>query len=218
MKVLLICDDLWHPAEVLERGLGCLAADGYELDFVKTAKDILTPEMLRRYPVIINAKGNSVNAANNEPWFEETVTEVMPEDFKEYIEQGGGFIALHAGNTYRKETQKAFSDLIGNSFLGHPLRCPVTVKPVGSHPVLSGVESFTERDEHYQIGDLAQDIDVFLETESKPGGTQVAGYSRSIGEGRLCVITPGHTLAMLENKNFRRLLENAIEWCAGKKG
>lgn len=214
----MICDDLWHPADVLERGLGSLRAEGYELDFVKTAKDILTPAMLREYPVVINAKGNSVNAANPAPWFEPTVTEVMPEDFGQYVEEGGGFLALHAGNTYRKDTQKAFSDLIGNSFLGHPLRCPVTVKTVGFHPVLEGVEGFTERDEHYQIGELAQDIDVFLETESESGGTQVAGYTRNIGKGRLCVITPGHTLAMLQNENFRTLLKNAIDWCAGKRG
>ncbi len=217
MKILFLCDDLWHPAEVLERGLGSLCEEGYELDFVKTAKDILTPAMLKEYPVVVNAKGNVVNAANTAPWFEPAVTEVMPEDFKRYVEQGGGFIALHSGNTYRRDTQKAFSDLIGNSFQGHPLRCPVTVIPVGSHPVLDGVEGFTERDEHYQIGDLAQDIDVFLKTESESGGTQVAGYTRNIGKGRLCVLTPGHTLAMLQNKNFQRLFKNAVDWCAGKK-
>lgn len=218
MKVLFICDDLWHPAEVLMRGLSSLQKEGYELDFVRTAKDILTPAMLREYPVVVNAKGNAVNAANSEPWFEPTVTEVMPEDFAQYVEEGGGFVALHAGNTYRRDKLKSFCDLIGNSFQGHPLRCPVTVEPVGFHPILDGVEGFAERDEHYQIGDLAEDIDVFLKTKSEPGGTQVAGYTRNIGKGRLCVLTPGHTLAMLQNRNFQRLFMNAVDWCAGKKG
>lgn len=85
MKILLICDDLWHPAEVLRRGLADMDRAKFQLDFVMTAKDILTPELLREYPVIINAKGNAVNAANTAPWFEPTVTEVGPAEFREYV-------------------------------------------------------------------------------------------------------------------------------------
>ena len=59
MKVLLIYDDLWHPAEVIDRGLKSFPArfDEYELDCVRTAKDILTPEFVQAFPVVIIAKG-----------------------------------------------------------------------------------------------------------------------------------------------------------------
>ena len=46
MKILVLCDDKWHPAEVVEKGMAFLTEEGFELDFVKDAKDILTPEML----------------------------------------------------------------------------------------------------------------------------------------------------------------------------
>lgn len=57
MKILILCDDKWHPAEVVERGLAFLVEEGHALDFIRDAKDILTPAFLGRYPVVINAKG-----------------------------------------------------------------------------------------------------------------------------------------------------------------
>lgn len=214
MKVLVLCDDKWHPAEVVEKGMGYLDQEKYQFDFVKAAKDILTPELIREYPVVINAKGNAVTGANDAPWFEKTVTEVGPEEFRQYVEEGGGFISLHAGNTFNCTDCKEYTDFVGNSFVTHPLRCSVTVRVSAEHPVTKGVNTFTERDEHYELDHFAGDMLPLLETVSEPGGTQIAGYVREIGKGRLCVLTPGHTLAVWQNENFRRLLMNSIDWCA----
>lgn len=46
-KILLICDDIWHPAEVIEKGLLPLICDRFEVDVVKAAKDILTRSCFR---------------------------------------------------------------------------------------------------------------------------------------------------------------------------
>ena len=100
MKILVLCDDKWHPAEVVEKGMAFLTEEGFELDFVKDAKDILTPEMLRRYPLIVNAKGNVLNCGNDAPWFDNGVTEVGPKELKNYVEQGGGFLSIHSGNSF----------------------------------------------------------------------------------------------------------------------
>ena len=89
MKILILCDDKWHPAEVVERGLAFLAEEGHALDFVRDAKDILTPAFLGRYPVVINAKGNALTGANDAPWFEEGVTEAGPEELCALLERSG---------------------------------------------------------------------------------------------------------------------------------
>lgn len=218
MKVLFICDDIWHPAEVIKMGLESWKQEKYEFDVIMTAKDILTPELLREYPVIVNAKGNAVNAANCAPWFEEGVTEVCPEEFKRYVEGGGGFLSLHAGNTFMEGSDAGYCDFAGNSYKTHPLRCPVAVRPVKTHPITEGFSGYTEREEQYVLNILAEDIDVFLETETEEAGKQIAGYTRRIGKGRLCVLTPGHTLAVWKNAGFQKLLGNAIDWCAGRRG
>lgn len=218
MKILVLCDDLWHPGEVIERGIAPLRELGYDFDFVKAPKDILTVKMIRRYEVIINARGNCHSPGNaSAPWFEPNVTAVMPDDFRAYVEEGYGFIALHAGNTYSRSGLTAMAELIGNDFVGHPPQCSVTAKPVGNHMITDGVEEFVIRDEHYIIDVHAEDADVFLTTTSETNaGTQIAGYTRTIGKGRLCCLTPGHNCAIFEDENFAKLLCNAIDWCAGK--
>ena len=52
-RVLVICDDLWHPAEVVEKGLEARKDSRFIFDVVKAAKDILTPERIARYRVIV---------------------------------------------------------------------------------------------------------------------------------------------------------------------
>lgn len=219
-KILVLCDDVWHPAEVIERGIVSLDAEGYEFDFVKAAKDILTPEMLEVYPLIIGCKSNNLTSGNPAPWFESGVTEVMAGELQSYVERGGGFLAVHSGNSFQGEGDevKKYTQFVGNRFLNHPPRCEVTLKKIKEHPVVNGIANeFTVRDEHYQIEMLAEDADPFLQSVSESGGVWTAGYTREMGKGRLCVLTPGHTLSVWRNREFQKLLLNAISWCLGEK-
>ena len=63
----------------------------------------------------------------------------------------------------------------------------------------------------YQM--TCEDAEVCLESRSENGGIQPAGYTREIGRGRLCALTPGHTLDVWEDERFQRLFTNAAEWC-----
>ena len=212
LQVLVLCDDYWHPGEVIELGLARLSEEGFALRFVHAAKDILTPALLARYAVVINCKGNSVNAANRTPWFTDGA-EVGPAELTAYVENGGGFISLHAGNTPREG--EPYAELVGSWFIGHPPRCPVAVRVTAQHPVTAGVADFSVYDEHYAIELVAEDAEVLLRTASETGGDQVGGYVRTLGKGRLCALTPGHVLGVLENPEYQKLLANAIRWVAG---
>ena len=215
-KILVLCDDMWHPAEVIERGLRDLNGSFAEFDFVRDAKDILTPEFIKEYPLIINCKSHNLTSGNSAEWFEEGVTEVGPREFEDYVRNGGGLLSVHAGNTYDDRFSPDYAELIGNKFVTHPARCEVTVYPVKENPVTKGVSSFNVRDEHYQNELTAQDVEVFLESKSETGGVQIAGYTKYLGEGRICVLTPGHILSVWQHPMFKRLLVNAIEWCTGE--
>lgn len=217
VPILVLCDDMWHPAEVIEKGLADLQDQEFHFDFVKDAKDILTPDMIRKYPVIMNCKSNVLTSGNPAPWFEEGVTEVMPKEFTSYVEEGGSFLSVHAGNTAHKEDNNGYVAFVGNSFVTHPPRCEVRLTVEKEHPVTRGVSDFTIRDEHYELADIAPDADIFLKSTSEKGGTQIAGYSRNMGKGRICVLTPGHILDVWQNENFRKLLHNAIYWCMGEE-
>ena len=218
MNVLVLCDDTWHPGEVIVRGMRPLQKQGFNFDFVMACKDILTVKMLEDYDVIVNARGDCHSPGNHTAvWFEDGVTAVMPDDFKAYVEEGHGFIALHAGNTYTRERRKDMAEFIGNDFITHPPQCTITANPAGDHPIMKGIGSFTFRDEHYMIDVHAEDADVFMTSTSETkAGTQVAGYTREIGKGRLVVLTPCHNCAVLESDEYAQILTNAINWAAGK--
>ncbi|MDR3138949.1 MAG: ThuA domain-containing protein [Treponema sp.] len=211
INVLVLCDDHWHPAEVIKRGLGSLKGGLFAFDFVEDAKDILTPGMLKSYPVIINCKSDNITAANNAPWFEDGVTEVGVKEFQEYVCGGGGFLSIHSANAAKKGTP--YSDFVGNGFLGHPPRCKIDVLITGDHPIVEGVGNFFIRDEHYQLDYFAAGAVELFYTTSEAGGRQIGGYAQEMGKGRLCVMTPGHILAVWEHSSFQRLLLNALRWC-----
>lgn len=212
IKALVLCDDYWHPGEVIEAGMKPLE-DRISMTFIHDAKDMLTYELLDEYQVIVCCKGNQINGANQNAWFEENVTEIMPEDFEAWVKKGNGMLFIHAGNTYKKGNKMA--ELSGNYFIGHPPRCTIDLK-VGKHVITEGIHDFSIRDEHYQI-EVTEDVDIFLKSSSETGGQQIAGYSKRVEKGRVCVLTPGHILDVWRKQDYLKLVQNAIEWCAGER-
>lgn len=221
IKVLFIYDDLWHPHDVIDRGFQSFTErlNSYDIDFVITAKDILTESFLDEFDVITVACGNAINASNSAPWFEYGVSEVTPEHIRRYVEKGGGLLSLHAGNAFKKGSSRSadeFISLTGCAFISHPPRCLIKVTPVGNSPLVAGIDSFCERDEHYIIELLCDGAEVFLKSESEAGGESISGYTRNVGSGRVAALTPGHILSVWQNRNYQNLIMNCWDFCANK--
>ncbi|MCL2421558.1 MAG: ThuA domain-containing protein [Defluviitaleaceae bacterium] len=224
MRVLLICDDFYHPGNVPIEGVAPLKQKGFEFDIITDANDF-KPEMLSDYPVVFLSKCDEITQADQRPW----KTPAIQQAFVDYVEKGGGLLAIHTA-TVAGENTKALDNLIGSKFVYHPADCPVTVQPIKPHPVTKGVDMFCEVDEHYRLDILADDIDILIASYSPPQGVpekyeeepytntvawiSPAGYVRTQGKGRVCVLTSGHLLPVWHNPNFQRILENALQWCA----
>lgn len=216
MNILLICDDLWHPGETIRFGLNFLTEQDYTLQTVMDAKDIVTPELLRQFDGVIIAKGDCLNAANHQaPWFEEGITLVSPQGYAQYVQEGGAILFLHAGITFRKERCPAMADFQGVQFKGHPPQCPVRFHVADpAHPIMQGVEDFTlPQDEHYALEVLADDLEVFAQTSSD-AGSYPAGMCRQLGQGRICLLTPGHNAFAISFPAYQKVILNALRWMA----
>lgn len=225
-NILVLCGDIWHPAEVIKSGFSYLTDYFDQMTFMEDAKDMLTAADLAAYDLVICCKGNHLTGGNNVSWFEESVNECTPRDFEEYVRQGGGFLAVHAGCSFSEKGMpencltpcKEYIDFVGCRFVTHPARCPVTYQVVDdTHPVTAGVENFCERDEHYQIDMTAADARILMESVSESAATMPAAYVREMGQGRLCALIPGHIRAVWQNPAFQKLLVNAINWCMKKQ-
>jgi len=225
MRVLLLCDDFWHPGKIPIEGVSPLEKHGFRFDIIIDANDF-KPEMLIEYPVVILSKCDEVTPEDKTSW----KTEAVQKAFIDYVEKGGGLIVIHTGLVAGESTE-TLDRLIGSRFTYHPHDCPVTVQPIKPHPITENVEMFTEVDEHYRLDIITDDVDVFMASYSPPQGEAgkhnddpyhntsawigAAGYTRTQGNGRVCVLTPGHHLPVWHNPQFQQVLENALRWCSG---
>lgn len=225
-KVLLLCDDYWHPGDVPVGGVKPLEVKGFTFDIIKDACDF-EASMLSRYPAVMLCKSNQRSQAVEDAW----ITDDIQQAFVDYVESGGGLLVVHSGTVPSKTTEK-LSRLIGCRFTFHPNACPVTVAPIMKHPVTDGAGAFCETDEHYRLEILADDMIPIMASYSAPQGEVskyeedpyhntaawlgAAGLVRTHGKGRVCVLTPGHLLPVWLNSEYQKVLENALRWCAGE--
>ena len=207
MNVFVLCDSHWHPGRIVEDGTAAIADRGFRFDYSDGASPGAL-DALSAYPVAILSKSNTRTESDREKWIDEGKAAAL----SSFVEGGGGLVAVHSGIAgYREST--TVRGLLGGLFLRHPEQCPVAFQVTAAHPVTEGVGSFELLDEHYWIDALDPSVEVLAKTS---GGVvdQPGCWVARRGEGRVCVITPGHNLEVWLNSNFQRLLRNALLWCA----
>lgn len=153
------------------------------------------------------------------------------------IADGTGLAGWHGGiaDSYRNSSD--YLHLIGGQFACHPGKpeaereggpqdnyMPYRIEfneAAASHPITQGLEDFDLVTEQYWV--LADDyIDVLATTTQKvlPYGTwhrpvvSPAVWTRQWGQGRIAVITPGHSLDILQHSTVRTLVERCMLWAA----
>ena len=230
MKVLLFCDDHYHPGDVPTQGVEPLKARGITFDIISDTTGFdpsVLPGVLPGYDVVIMSKCDHITKENNKSW----KTPAVQQAFVDFVENGGGFIVTHNGTVPGEDTD-VLDRLAGCKFAEHPNNCPVTVGGLKPHPIVNGVEIFTEVDEHYHLEIMMDDVDIIAASYAPPQGEvekyetepyfnapafiSPAALVRTQGKGRVCVLTPGHALNVWLNPQFQQMLYNTIMWCGGE--
>jgi len=209
MRILVLCDDYWHPARTPRAGLAPLAEAGFAFDWVEHAGE-WSAERMGEYPVVLLTKANNVSAADQTLW----VTDEVEAAFRDYVRRGNGLLVIHSGSGGYSDTP-GLRALLGGVFASHPPQCPVTVVPRAEHRLTAGSAPFTLVDEHYHMNFDDAQADVFLTTSSEHGD-QPAGWTRAEGAGRVCLLTPGHNLEVWLHPSYQALIRNALRWCGGQ--
>ncbi|MFL5735592.1 MAG: ThuA domain-containing protein [Chloroflexia bacterium] len=206
VRVLVLCGDYWHPPRNAREGLAPLGADDFVFDWIEDAHE-WPAERMAGYPVIVLAKSNNASSVDRTPW----VTPEVESAFRDYVQRGGGLLVVHSGSSEYSEAP-VLRGLLGGVFASHPRQCPVTVQPVAAHPVTAGVDPFTVFDEHYfmEMDDTGAEVSL---TTTSEHGAQPGGWTRTEGEGRVCLLTPGHNLEVWLHPCYQTLLRNALRWC-----
>ena len=210
VPALVFCGDPWHPADTVRRGLEAFSTKGLAFEFCE--HDAACPwERLEKFAVAVLARANVVAGAKPEAWLKSDADH----GFTKFVQRGGGLLVIHGGAA-RYENLPALNALIGGGFVRHPDPCLVTVEPRAGNFLTRDVKTFSTVDEHYFVRLDDVRAEVFLHAKSAHGG-QPAGWARTAGTGRVCVLTPGHSLDVWLHPEFQKLLLNALDWTAKMK-
>jgi type 1 glutamine amidotransferase len=155
----------------------------------------------------ILTKANNVSSTDQTGW----MTDDVQAAFVDYVHKGNGLLVIHSG-TAEYQDKPVLRSLLGGVFTHHPEQCLVNINPNAGHPLCEGVVPFTLKDEHYFMAMDDPGVDRFLSTASEHG-EQPGGWRRLEGNGRVAVLTPGHTLEVWLHPSFQTLIVNCLRWC-----
>jgi hypothetical protein len=138
---------------------------------------------------------------------------------KEFVESGNGFYSLH-NNSHVSLSQKAYRDVMGGAYIGHPPLRPFKVHVVNSnHPITRGIQDFFVNDEQHYVEYDKDKKYILLEAENvdgltyeKYGSKSIAGWAYDYGKGRVVFTSPGHTIYALWAPEYVKLQKRAVRW------
>ena len=150
-------------------------------------------------------------------------------NFIRLLDEGVGVVVLHhalasfqdwpeyrkivGGRYYLEDTELAGVKYLRGAY-EHGVDFTVEVVDK-SHPVTKGINDFPIRDETYKNYVYEENNRPLLRT-SHPKNNELLGWSRNYKAARVCYLQLGHDGDAYRNENYRRLLEQAIRWCAKK--
>lgn len=155
---------------------------------------------------------------------------------REAVRRGTGLAGWHGGIVDSYRASSDYLQLTGGQFATHPAKAAPEALPGDGtdcfveyrvditqpeHPIVQGIDSFTLTTEQYWVlSDAYNDViatTTISAPEYEPWHREItcpAVWTRSWGDGRVFVATPGHDLATLNDVNVRTIIERGLLWAS----
>ena len=179
---------------------------------------VMTPEILAKFDVVVwnNTSGTTLNDEQRAA-------------FREYLEQGGGFVGIHAAGGDPWYSWSWYVDeLIGAQFTGHTMSPQFQdadlLLAAPSDPVVAHLPNRwrVPQEEWYAFDSNVRDkgYTVLLSLDEKSynpnnasmGGEHPSTWRHDVGQGRAFYTAIGHQGATYDIPKFRQMIENAVLW------
>jgi type 1 glutamine amidotransferase len=153
------------------------------------------------------------------------LNETQKSAFREYIENGGNYMGIHAGSDTHKNWDWYENTLLGGVFQNHGGQQveAETVISDHTHPSTKHLDDrWTRADEWYTFTQNPSDVATVLGNLDKStfGGPQMDGvhptfwYNR-VGDGRMFYTSGGHNAYNFDVPEFQQHLKGGLMWAAG---
>jgi len=211
--LVLVGDQPHEPGHIIEGLKPVFAAVGVVPHFAVDVRALTAGNLSQVKLLVILRDGlqrPTDDPAANYQW----MTLPQQEAVVRFVTGGGGFLNLHNsmglypdGGPYLK--------LAGGRYIGHGPLERFRVEVVDAdHPITRGVDRFSVADEQHTPPYDGGKVHLLLRNRSDDGKVvAAAGWAYEPGRGRLCHLANGHTRESLQHPMFRRLMQNAINWC-----
>lgn len=213
-KILVFSKTAGFRHDSIEKGAAALKKLGEENEFYVVATenaDYFNPDSLAQFGAIVflNTTGDIFD-------------ERQQDAFKKYINNGGGFLGIHAA-TDTEYDWPWYGKLVGAYFLDHPKQQDAVVKKTShQHSTTQHLpESWKRWDEWYNFKDINSAVNVLLtlDESSYEGGKNgdnhpIAWYHEYDG-GRAYYTAMGHTKESYDDPAFQQHLLEAVKYVLG---
>jgi type 1 glutamine amidotransferase len=162
------------------------------------------------------------------------------EAFKSYLENGGGYVGIHAaGDNSHKDWDWYVNSVIGAKFTGHPIdpqfqKATMRIED-HAHPATAGLPASLDRvDEWYSfeksprgtpglivlatLDERTYKPGSFFGTELSMGADHPIAWWRCVGNGRVIYAAGGHTAETYSDPSYRKFLDGATRWAIRRAG
>jgi len=190
------------------------AANGWQY-FASENNNVFNENVLKQFDLVVlnNSSGT-------------LYTPDQQASFKNFIESGGGVVALHAAGGDSSYTWRWYLDkLIRAQFLNHPMTNHIQSASVSvadtNHPIVKGLPLAWQRaDEWYNFDHSPSGVTILLtideltyDPETSPMGEEhPLAWCHTIGLGRVFYTAMGHTPETYAEKEHQRIVAQAMRW------
>jgi type 1 glutamine amidotransferase len=146
-------------------------------------------------------------------------------NLQDFVESSKGLVVLHHAIIDYQAWPWWYQEVVGGKYLlqaegGTPGSTykhdeELFVRPVGSHPITSGIGPLHIWDETYKGMWMSPNNKVLLQTDNPTSDGPVAWIS-AYPKSRVVYLELGHDSAAHRNPAFRALVRNSIQWTAGR--
>lgn len=207
-KVLALVGDYYHPSNYLKQALKMVIKKNYHLDIYSSHQEI-DWDGLMEYDVLILATWGKINDPDDEAYWLDHYHEQRIDQF---LAEGGKLFLVHSG-TASYPRDGLFRKIAGGHFIEHPEDHPeMTMKTAADNPLTKGIKDFIIKDEQYFMDVDQEEVDIFLKAKSDQFGESTAGWTKDYKQGKVIVLTPGHSLEVFEEKMMQKLINNILKY------
>lgn len=199
VQILYVSDGFFHPPRKARKHVldVITAVSDYQVTQAKNLNTLLKLDMSQFQVIVLYIHHKHIH--------QEALNAL-----KQFVENGGGLLAIHSATASFKQEQRYF-EIVGGRFTGHGPVESIDIRPTDEDgEIFGGIGPFAVKDELY-LHDLQPDIRTHFETTYQGKPTPMV-WTRNFGNGRVCYICPGHRAETMQQSEIQEILRRGLAW------